>query len=96
MGPKKSCFGSLLEVKSTRKHAKIARRYAAYELGEAAPTRKGSTDGGTGFPPKTVFLVCPKGYGYSSGCQKDAVLHPERSRNVHRGPVGYLSRQVLS
>ncbi len=36
---------------------------------------KGSMDGGTGFPPKTVFLVCPKGYGSSSGCQKDAVFH---------------------
>ena len=56
-------FWLILNVKVAPKQVKIARRAAAHEAYEALPTGKGPTDGGTGFPPKTVFLVCPKGYG---------------------------------
>ena len=55
------------------KHEEIARRAAPYELYEAPPAGKGVADGGTSFPPKTVFRICPEGYDSSSGLRKVAI-----------------------
>ena len=54
LGTQKVLFLDDFLSKCCSETCEIARRAAAYELCEAVRAGKGSTDGGTGFPPKTL------------------------------------------